>query len=125
LHILSLFNAERNIQVLIPQNRIFFNGSVKSKNKRWVADMTVTAYGKSRLPVASSYSNPFVRLNAQISHTYKTWNFYLGGENLTNYMQPNPILDSKNPFSSTFDATEIWGPTMGMVVCFGIHYSFN
>ena len=125
LHILSLFNAERNIQVLIPQNRIFFNGSVKSKNKRWVADMTVTAYGKSRLPVASSYSNPFVRLNAQISHTYKTWNFYLGGENLTNYMQPNPILDSKNPFSSTFDATEIWGPTMGMVVYFGIHYSFN
>jgi len=125
LHLLSIFNGQKNSQVLIPQHRLFLNSSVKSKNNRWAADFTCTGYGKSRLPVANSYSNPFVRLNAQLSYTYKIWNLYVGGENLTNYMQPNPILDAKNPFSTTFDATEIWGPTMGMVVYFGINYSLK
>ena len=45
---------------------------------------------------------------------------YLGGENITNYRQQNPIIDSQNPFGSTFDATRVWGPIIGTNVYLGI-----
>jgi hypothetical protein len=64
-------------------------------------------------------------VNAQITHIYKKWNFYLGGENLTNFRQMNPIVDAANPFGSDFDATRIWGPVMGINVYLGVRYSLK
>ena len=64
-------------------------------------------------------------LNAQITHIYKKWDFYIGGENLSNYKQHHPIVDAESPFSSSFDATEIWGPVMGISVYAGIRYQLK
>jgi outer membrane receptor for ferrienterochelin and colicins len=47
---------------------------------------------------------------------------YAGVENIFNYMQPIAILDSANPFGSYFDASLIWGPTMGRSIYAGIRY---
>jgi hypothetical protein len=58
-----------------------------------------------------------------ITHVFKKWEFYLGGENLTNFKQKHPIIDAQNPFSSKFDATNIWGPIMGINIYAGVRFS--
>ena len=64
-------------------------------------------------------------LNAQITHVYRNWDFYVGGENLTNYMQKDPIIDAENPFGSHFDATRVWAPIHGVNVYAGIRYKIK
>jgi outer membrane receptor protein involved in Fe transport len=117
-------------QVMIPRHRGFFNTGYISRNKRWEYDLTVSVFGESRLPGiaptdAVYYSEVYPMVNAQITHVHKKWEFYLGGENLTNYRQSNPIVDAQNPFGSKFDATEIWGPVMGINVYAGLRYSIK
>ena len=50
---------------------------------------------------------------------------YIGGENLTNYTQPNPIIDVENPLGDDFDASLIWGPVMGRNIYVGIRYKIK
>ena len=57
------------------------------------------------------------------NNRYKKWEFYLGGENLTNYRQENPIIEPENPFGSKFDATRAWGPVIGYNLYFGIRFA--
>ena len=68
-------------------------------------------------------SNTYPMLNAQITHVYKRWDFYIGGENLTNYTQKNPIIDAENPFSPTFNATRVWAPIIGVNIYAGVRFS--
>ena len=123
-------------QVMIPKHRGFVNLAYFSRNKRWEYDLTCTAYGISRLPVQEDPNNPsnqlfdqtsevYPMLNAQITHVFKRWDFYLGGENLTNFKQKNPIIDAQNPFGSKFEATTIWGPVMGVNIYAGLRYSIK
>lgn len=117
-------------QVMIPRHRGFFNTGYISRNKRWEYDLTVSVFGESRLPGISptdgvKYSEVYPMVNAQITHVYKKWDFYLGGENLTNYRQKNPIIDAANPFGDKFDATQIWGPVMGINVYVGVRYAIK
>ena len=52
---------------------------------------------------------------------------YIGVENLTDYTQPNPIIDAENPLGleSDFDASLIWGPVMGRNIYAGIRYKIK
>ena len=121
-------------QVMLPVHRGFFNFGYKTRNKRWEFDMTFSVFGESRLPqtllpdstlTTKNKSDVYPLLNAQITHVYKRWDFYLGGENLTNYTQKNPIIDAENPFSSRFDATRIWAPVFGVNVYLGVRFSID
>ena len=121
-------------QVMIPVHRGFFNFSYKTRNKRWEYDFTCSVFGQARLPQVQlpdgsltndNTSDVYPILHAQITHIYKRWDFYLGGENLTNYRQKNPIIDAENPFSPTFNATRIWAPVFGLNVYAGIRFSIN
>lgn len=117
-------------QVMIPRHRGFFNVGYITRNKRWEYDATVSVFGQSRLPgtivgSAAEYSEVYPMINAQITHVYKKWDFYVGGENLTNYRQKNPIVDAENPFGQNFDATRIWGPVMGINVYVGLRYAIQ
>lgn len=121
-------------KMMIPKHRGFFNIGYKTRNKRWEFDLTCSVYGQSRLPVNSltdstlttdNFSLVYPIVNAQITHVYKRWDFYLGGENLTNYRQHNPIIDAENPFGSHFDATRIWAPVFGVNVYAGVRFSIK
>ena len=50
---------------------------------------------------------------------------YIGGENLTNFTQPNPIINADNPFEDGFDASLIWGPVMGRNIYVGVRYKIK
>jgi hypothetical protein len=119
---------------MIPRQRGFINLAYKSRDKRWFFDFTCSVFGSSRLPVQVDPSNPsneifdtkskiYPMINSQITHVYKKWEFYLGGENLLNFKQQNPIVDAQNPFSTKFDATNIWGPIMGINIYTGVRFS--
>lgn len=133
LNIKAEYNGEMQQQVLVPEHRGMLNLSYRTRNKRWEFDLTANLHGSSRLP---SYMVDSVEyegkrtavypiINGQVTHVYRNWDFYLGVENMTNYRQKNPIIDAENPFGTTFDATQVWGPIMGVNVYAGIRFTIK
>ncbi|MFN9111775.1 MAG: TonB-dependent receptor plug domain-containing protein, partial [Bacteroidota bacterium] len=130
LDVRAEYAGELREQVMIPRHRGFMNVGYLSRDKRWEYDLTVSVFGTSRLPGMNAsndvkYSAIYPMVNTQITHIYKKWDFYLGIENLTNYRQTDPIIDAANPFGSKFDATQIWGPVMGLNVYVGLRYAIK
>jgi outer membrane receptor for ferrienterochelin and colicins len=104
--------------------------------KRWMFDYTLQFNGGGRLPVApgnnsvstmNMYSEfpAYTLMNAQVTRYFRKWSIYAGSENLTGYMQSDPVLGYEAPFRQGFDATQIWGPVSGRRVYMGIRYTLN
>jgi outer membrane receptor protein involved in Fe transport len=130
LDVKAEYAGEMQQQVMIPKHRGFMNLGYITRNKRWEFNTTLSVFGTSRLPDIGvsnlpSESEVYPILNAQITHVFKRWDFYVGGENLTNFIQKNAIIDATNPFGNSFDATRIWGPIMGVNVYAGFRYSIK
>lgn len=123
----------------IAQNRGFVNLSYEtkknSKGGQWKFDATTQWIGKQRIP--STSSNPseyqvkstspdYVMLNAQATRIIKkNVEFYVGGENLTNYVQSNPIIQAENPNGEYFDSSLIWAPIFGRMFYFGLRWTIE
>lgn len=105
--------------------------SYETPLRKWQFDFTTQFNGGGRMPLADKekplWNNSFgsfVQLSAQITKRFHHWSIYAGGENLTNYKQKNPIIGWENPGSNDdFDATMVWGPTMGRKFYVGIRYN--
>jgi outer membrane cobalamin receptor len=134
LDVESKYGNEMRQQVMIPKHRGFLNLAYRSRNKRWEYDFTCSMFSPSRLPIQRDMTNDtllisdmksrmYPMINAQITHVYKKFDFYIGGENLTNSVQKNPIIDAANPFGSKFDATNIFMPITGINIYVGIRYA--
>ncbi len=103
----------------------------------WSFDYTLNAVGKKRLPSTatnpteyqlSNYSDAYVTMNAQVSKSFgvdKNLSLYLGGENLTNFYQKDPILAFDDPFGQYFDTNLLWGPIAGRLFYAGIRYTIK
>ena len=62
-------------------------------------------------------------MNAQVTKVFSNaFEIYVGGENLTNYMQHNPVLASQDPFGPYFDTGIVYAPTMGGMIYTGFRY---
>ena len=104
--------------------------SYETPLRKWQFDFTTQFNGGGRMPLADA-ENPmwdhsfesFIQMSAQITKRFRHWSIYAGGENLTNYRQENPIISPENPPSRDFDATMVWGPTMGRKFYVGIRYN--
>lgn len=101
---------------------------------KWVFDVTNQFVGTSHLP--STIDNPsgyqlhekspaYYILHAQITRNFKKIEVYIGGENLTNFMQHNPIIAADEPFGEYFDSSIIWGPLMGRSFYAGMRFSIE
>ena len=121
-------------QLMTQKNRWLSNISYTSKNKKWEANATAVLNGEMRMIMYSTVykPKPFERitpkyfiLNAQITYIYKKWDFYIGGENLTNFKIKTVILGADDPFGSNFDATMVWGPITGINVYGGLRYKLK
>ncbi|MBQ3723727.1 MAG: hypothetical protein II851_08475 [Bacteroidales bacterium] len=96
---------------------------------KWIFDFTASINGPCKVwdymkgydgMYADGYTPAFPLLYAQVTKRFKGVDFYVGGENLTNYRQPSPILHADTPFSEGFDASCVWGPLMGIKIYAGI-----
>ena len=119
---------------MVPKDRSLFNISYETKNQHWrfdytlvregsmklVNNMTDSVYGK--LPAESP---SFIVMHAQVTKVFKRFEVYGGGENLLDYCQEHPIINTQNPFGSSFDATQVWGPIEGRRIYAGVRYSFK
>lgn len=98
--------------------------SYKTPMEIWQFDVTGQLNGHGELYDHSRYPTYF-QLQAQVTREFRKFSIYLGGENLTNYRIPTPIINAHNPWSRAFDATQIWGPTDGAMAYVGIRFKFE
>jgi hypothetical protein len=113
------------------------NLSYGTRLNKWRFDYTLQVNGDQRLPVPDyadehpeiydfEDSSPvYCIMNAQVTKNFRRWSIYLGGENLTNYKQENPIVCADNPFSEYFDSSRVWGPISGIKVYLGFRYTLD
>jgi len=113
----SRYKGVLNLQYATNLNKWIFDFTASINGPCRVYDFMRTAYPDL---YAGGYSQVYPLLYLQVTHRMKGWDIYLGGENLTNYKQPNPIVNADQPFTSGFDASGIWGPIMGIKAYLGI-----
>ena len=70
-------------------------------------------------------SPAYLLFYAQITKRYKSWDFYIGGENLSNFVQKDPIIAADNPFGKYFDSSMIWGPISGRMLYAGLRLTIK
>ena len=105
--------------------------------KGWKFDYTINYNGSKRIPNTlenpvqyqrSNISPSYVLMNAQASKTFgkkHPFEMYVGGENLSNYFQKDPIIAADQTFSNYFDAALVWGPVSGRLIYTGIRYKIK
>ena len=91
----------------------------------WQFDLTLQLNGGGRMPDGFGTFEAYPILNAQILKWFRWGNIYIGGENLTNYKQKNPIVGYDNPWGNDFDATMIYGPIDGIMFYAGIKWKLS
>lgn len=116
---------------LVNRYKGLFTVSYATNLRKWQFDFTTQLNGSARIPTTEglpeeykmeSDSPVYTILNAQVTKFYKRWEFYIGGENLANYKQHNPIIASDDPFGPYFDASNIWGPISGIKIYAGMRF---
>ena len=125
-------------KTLTPKHRWFANVAYETpdthdnKHSQWKFDVTFNWLGEQRLPTTatnplpyrlSDYAPSFATLNAQITRVFsKTFEVYVGGENITNYKQANGILAADAPFGAYFDSTMQYAPAFGQMYYAGLRF---
>ena len=99
----------------------------------WQFDATLQLNGGGRMPAPYELADgqlswsrrygSFEQLSMQVTRYFRRWSIYVGGENLTNFKQKNPISDAANPWGDNFDSTMIWGPVHGAKAYVGIRFN--
>ncbi len=125
---------------LVPKHRFFANASYETHAEegefaRWKFDVTYNWLSEQRF--ASTQQNPSEfrlpkesptvgTLNAQVTKVFSSkFEVYLGGENITNLRQDNPILGANDPFGSNFDTTFVYGPIFGAMYYAGLRFKIK
>lgn len=115
------------------RDRILFNVGYALPYDKWKFDFTWQWNGSRRLPDMPEHlglnwqttAPVFSNINAQITKTFLKWDMYVGGENLNNFTQANPIIAADDPFGRNFDAGMSWGPVIGRMVYVGMRYKIK
>jgi len=127
LDVRAEYGGKMQQQVMTPRHRYLVNLAYESRNKRWSWDATFSLYGKMRLHDIvdetghhhGEYTTVVPNVMSQVTYRTKKVEWYVGGENLLNFTQKNPIIAADEPFGANFDATRVWAPILGTVVYVG------
>lgn len=101
---------------------------------KWKFDLTTQFNGRARIPDTgkmpvllqrADYSPAYMQLMAQVTRKFKHFEVYLGGENLTNFTQKDPVTEAFAPYHTHFDTSMVWGPLVGATVYAGFRYSIK
>ena len=126
----SYYQSGLKEKPLQPRNIIFFNYGIESNKvneSNWKFDITYNRLGKQRLMLNPrdnyEFTDPHFSINSQITRVFSSkLEVYVGGENLNNYKQENPIIMANDPFNQNFDASIIHGPIFGSTYYIGLRY---
>ena len=124
---------------LTPRHRLFANISYETtqtdKGSQWKFDTTYNWLSQQRFPDTSlsvpafqvdEFSPAIGTLNLQVTKVFSSkFEVYVGGENVTNIRQSNPILSADNPFGSNFDTNFVYGPIFGSMYYAGLRYKIK
>ena len=124
------YSGQTRSRPLASRYKALFTANYQTPMRRWQIDLTLQLNGPGRLPQPDS-ENPlwstrfhaYERVNAQVTRRFKHLDIYLGGENLTDFRQKNPIIAADDPTGPDFDATLVWGPTMGRKCYIGLRFT--
>ena len=119
---------------LQPEHRFFANAdynNVDETGKGWRADLTYHFVGDQRLPANSRDGQGFSAAayglwNAQLTRVFSPqFEVYLGGENLSNQRQVNPVIGIDQPFGRNFDASLVYAPVFGRMIYAGLRFNLK
>lgn len=118
---------------LVGAYKALVNLQYATNMRRWVFDATCQLNGRSSLPTTigdngvwvEGHSPAYTLLYAQVTRRFKSFEIYVGGENLLNYKQTNPIIGWDNPFSNRFDASVVWAPITGSKYYVGLRLNLG
>lgn len=125
---------------LTPKQRFFVNAAYETKLKagdvkQWKFDATFNRWSKQRFSSTASNPVPYqlpeftpslATLNMQVTRVFSPkFEIYLGGENVTNFRQNNPILGVEDPFGANFDSTFVYGPIFGATYYAGLRFKIK
>ncbi|WP_292949418.1 TonB-dependent receptor [Olleya sp. UBA1516] len=132
------YKSGKLIKPLTPKHRLFANASYETiikNNSNWKFDLTYNWLSEQRFPSTlnnpiqykiDDYSKSIGTLNAQITRVFSPkFEVYLGGENITNLRQDNPIVSADNPFRTSFDTNFVYGPIFGSMYYAGLRYKLK
>lgn len=101
----------------------------------WQFDVTFALNGGGRMPDparlddgSEAWNRTFAAypmLNAQVKRNFRHFEVYVGGENLTNFKQKNPIIGSHDPWGDSFEPTMVYGPIRGAMGYVGIRFNLG
>ena len=130
----TTYNGELKEKPLTSRYKGLVTASYKTPLEIWQFDATLQLNGGGRMPNSYIMENgspswsarygTFEQLSVQITRYFRRWSIYVGGENLTNFKQKNPIIDAANPWGENFDSTMIWGPVHGAKAYIGIRFNW-
>ena len=119
---------------LQPEHRFFVNAdynNVTAEGKGWRADLTHHFVGEQRLPTnprdgVDLSAGAYGLWNAQLTRVFSPqFEVYLGGENLANQRQVNPVVGIDQPFGRNFDASLVYAPVFGRMIYAGLRFNLK
>ncbi|MHA7843611.1 MAG: TonB-dependent receptor [Winogradskyella sp.] len=130
------YNSGKLEKPLVPKHRLFANAAYETDEKdngaQWKFDATYNWLDSQRFPstalsdleyLLDEYSPTVGTLNLQVTKVFSPkFEVYLGGENVTNVRQNNPIVSADNPFGSNFDTNFVYGPIFGSMYYAGLRF---
>ncbi len=130
----STYNGKLEQKPLASREKALLNISFATNNEHWKFDYTLVWDGPKKLETTFTdldegnipeYSPDFFVMHFQATKVFKRFEVYAGAENFLDYRQEHPIINPENPFSNTFDATNIYAPVEGRRIYAGVRYSIR
>ncbi|NRD20939.1 TonB-dependent receptor [Winogradskyella eckloniae] len=130
------YNSGKLEKPLIPKHRLFANTSYETEmskeGSQWKFDATFNWLSAQRFSSTTlsplAYQLPeetptLSTVNLQVTKVFSPkFEVYLGGENVTNVRQDDPIISADNPFGSNFDSNFVYGPIFGSMYYAGLRF---
>lgn len=118
----TLLSQTSDIKPMTSRFKGVLNLQYATNLQKWIFDFTASVNGPCRMWdfMGGGESETYPLLYAQVTKRFRGFDIYIGGENLTNYRQKDPILYASTPLDDRFDASCVWGPLSGIKVYAGV-----
>ncbi len=111
---------------------LYYQSKYKNGLRPWTASVTTLYAGKQFVPYKippwqrwSPYSRSYLTLSAELRREFNRFYLFAGVDNLTDYRQNQLVIAPEATESAEFDASLVWGPTLGRRIYGGIGISLT